>query len=237
MTDDRKAGLAFIAGSIGGMVTMAIHPTSAGVLTPAQFERLAVVSGIAHSLAMVSFLVMFLGSIGLTRRLAAREGERPDRLAIAGLVGFGFGAVALLLATAVSGFIVPDIMRHMIHDGAANVSQWRMIIDAVFQFNQAFARIYSVAASVAVMLWSVSALRNGGLGKVIAVYGCLIAPVLIVLIGVGHLRLNVHGMAVVVLAHAIWFVGVGVEMWRGTSDGNHASPVSEARPGHPGSEQ
>jgi heme A synthase len=234
MTDDRKAGLAFIAGSIGGMVTMAIHPTSAGVLTPAQFERLAVVSGIAHSLAMVSFLVMFLGSIGLTRRLAAREGERPDRLAISGLVGFGFGAVALLLATAVSGFIVPDIMRHMIRDGAANVSQWRMIIDAVFQFNQAFARIYSVAASVAVMLWSVSALRNGGLGKVVAVYGCLIAPVLIVLIGVGHLRLNVHGMAVVVLAHAIWFVGVGVEMWRGTSDGNHASPVSEARAGAPG---
>jgi heme A synthase len=234
MTDDRKAGLAFIAGSIGGMVTMAIHPTSGGVLTPAQFERLAVVSGIAHSLAMVSFLVMFLGSIGLTRRLAAREGERPDRLAISGLVGYGFGAVALLLATAVSGFIVPDIMRHMIRDGAANVSQWRMIIDAVFQFNQAFARIYSVAASVAVMLWSVSALRNGGLGKVIAVYGCLIAPVLIVLIGVGHLRLDVHGMAVVVLAHAIWFVGVGVEMWRGTSDGNDESQVSEVRAGASG---
>lgn len=232
MTDDRKAGLAFIAGSIGGMVTMAIHPTSAGVLTPAQFERLAVVSGIAHSLAMVSFLVMFLGAIGLTRRLAAREGERPDRLAISGLVGYGFGAVALLLATAVSGFIVPDIMRHMIRDGAANVSQWRMIIDAVFQFNQAFARIYSVAASAAVMLWSVSALLNGGFGKVIAVYGCLIAPVLIVLIGAGHLRLDVHGMAVVVLAHAIWFVGVGVAMWRGTG-GNDQSQVSETRPGTP----
>ncbi|HMG85436.1 MAG TPA: hypothetical protein VK574_06815 [Terracidiphilus sp.] len=233
MTDDRKAGLAFIAGSIGGMVTMAIHPTSAGVLTPAQFERLAVVSGIAHSLAMVSFLVMFLGAIGLTRRLAAREGERQDRLAISGLVGYGFGAVALLLATAVSGFIVPDIMRHMIRDGAANVSQWRMIIDAVFQFNQAFARIYSVAASVAVMLWSVSALRNGGLGKVIAVYGCLIAPVLIVLIGVGHLRLDVHGMAAVVLAHAIWFVGVGVEMWKAVSHVDIASQISEARPGAP----
>ena len=204
------------------------------MLTPAQFERLAVMSGIAHSLAMVSFLVMFLGSIGLTRRLAAREGSvRPDRLAITGLVGYGFGAVALLLATAVSGFIVPDIMRHMIRDGAANVSQWQMIISAVFQFNQAFARIYSVAASAAVMLWSVSALRNGGFGKVIAAYGCLVAPVLIVLIGVGHLRLDVHGMAVVVLAHAIWFVGVGVEMWKAVS-GNDESQVSEARPGAPG---
>jgi len=67
------------------------------------------------------------------------------------------------------------------------------------------------------------------LGKVIAVYGCLIAPVLIVLIGAGHLRLDVHGMAVVVLAHAIWFVGVGVQMWRNTSEGDINSQVSEAR--------
>ena len=234
MTDDRKAGLAFIAGSIGGMVTVAIHPTSGGVLTPAQFERLAVMSGIAHSLAMVSFLVMFLGSIGLTRRLAAREGSvRPDRLAITGLVGYGFGAVALLLATAVSGFVFSR--HHAAHDSRRCGECFpvaKMIISAVSSSTKR-SRSLSVAASAAVMLWSVSALRNGGFGKVIAAYGCLVAPVLIVLIGVGHLRLDVHGMAVVVLAHAIWFVGVGVEMWKAVS-GNDESQVSEARPGAPG---
>ena len=164
---------------------------------------------------MVSFLALFLGAMGLTRRLAVCEGSAmPDRLALAALTVFGFAAVALLLATAISGFIVPDIMRHMIRDAAANSLQWRVAIDAVFQFNQAFARIYSVAASGAILLWSVSVLRNGGLGRGIAIFGCIIAPTLIALIAIGHLRLDVHGMAVVVLAHALWFVIVGAQLWR-----------------------
>jgi hypothetical protein len=223
-TDDRKAGFAFLTGSLGGIVTMAIHPTGAGVLSPEQVEHLALISGIAHSLAMVSFLLMFLGGIGLTRRLASFEAEgREDRLALAGLVAYGFGVVALLLATAVSGFIIPDILLHSVHDPTANTPQWHMVVDAIFAFNQAFAKIYTVAASVAIVLWSASGLRNracdqsgkrGGLGRGIAVYGCVVAPVLIVLIAVGHLRLNVHGMAVVVLAHAIWFVVVGMQLVR-----------------------
>jgi hypothetical protein len=215
MTDDRKSGVALIAGSLGGLLTMAIHPTSAGALTPPQFEHLALVSAIAHTLAMVSFLALFLGAIGLTRRLFVCErSDTPDRLALAALTVYGFAAVALLMATAVSGFIVPDIMRHMIRDAAANSPQWHIVIDAVFQFNQAFARIYSVGASGAILLWSASVLRNGGLGRGIASYGCIIAPALIGLIGIGHLRLDVHGMAVVVFAHALWFVIVGAQLCR-----------------------
>ena len=197
---------------------MAIHPTGGGVLTPEQAERLALASGIAHTLAMVSFLLLFLGAIGLTRRLAQKDSSTsPDRLAIAAIAVYGFAAMALLLATAVSGFIMPDLIRHMMHDNAANGPQWRMILDAVFAFNQAFARIYSVAASVAILLWSASALRHGGVNRGIATYGCIAAVVLTVLIAVGHLRLNVHGMAVVVLAQAIWFVLAGIHLMRDKS--------------------
>ena len=219
MTDDRKAGIALLLGSLGGIVTMAIHPVGSSMLTPAQIEHLSLLSAVAHTLAMVSFLAIFLGAIQLMRRLAAREApHHPDRLAIAGLVTYGFAAAALLIAAAVSGFIVPDIMRLMSRDSAANAPQWENVISAVFQFNQAFARIYSVAASVAIVLWSASALRNGGLGRFIAIYGCIIPPILIALIAVGHIRLNVHGMAAVALTHTIWFAVVGVEMYRHTPE-------------------
>jgi Flp pilus assembly protein TadB len=101
----------------------------------------------------------------------------------------------------------------------ANAPQWNIVIDAVFQFNQAFARIYCVAASAAVLLWSASALKNVSAGdsvpgRGIAIYGCAIAVIVPVLIAVGHLRLNVHGMAVVVAAHSIWFVGTGWQLYR-----------------------
>jgi hypothetical protein len=215
MTDDRKSGIALIAGSLGGLLTMAIHPVGGGSLTPGQVEHLALVSAIAHSLAMVSFLVMFLGGCGLTRRLAASaRTPDPDRLAFAAIVTFGLACVAGLIATAVSGFIVPSILRHMVHDDAAAAPQYHLIVDAVFQFNQAFASIFSVAASGAIALWSLSALRHGGIGRGIAIYGCVVAALLSAGIVVGHLRLNVHGMAVVVLGQAIWFLVTGAQLCR-----------------------
>jgi len=213
MTDNRKSGLALIAGSVGGIVTMAIHPTSGGVLTPAQFERLATVSAVAHSLAIVSFVVMLLGAIGLSVRLAS-----PDRLAFSAVIIFAVGAVAILIATSVSGFIVPNIMKQMIKDTPAAAPQWHIVISAIFQINQAFASIYTVAASFAIGLWSISALRSGGLLRGIAIYGCVIAPVVILAICSGRLRLDVHGMAVVVFSQAIWFIVAGTQLWHETRD-------------------
>jgi hypothetical protein len=211
MTDNRKSGLALIAGSVGGIVTMAIHPTSAGVLTPAQFERLATVSAIAHSLAIASFVLMLLGAIGLSMRLTA-----PDRLAFSGMIVFALGTVAILIAASVSGFIVPNIMKQMIKDTQGAAPQWHIVIAAIFQINQAFASIYTVAASVAIGLWSISALRNGGMLRGIAIYGCATAPFLVLAICSGRLRLNVHGMAVVVFSQAIWFIAAGTQLWHDT---------------------
>jgi hypothetical protein len=225
MTDDRKSGIALIAGSLGGIFTMAIHPTAGTSMSPGFAAHLASVSAIAHSIAMVSILVLFLGTCGLTRRLAAFAGTpNPDRLAFAGVVTFGFACVAILIAATVSGFIVPAILRHMVRDGAATVPQYHLIVDAIFQFNQAFARIYSVASSAAIALWSVSALRNGGMARGIALYGCVVAALLAAGIVVGHLRLDVHGMAVVVLGHAIWFTLTGAQLCRRQSQ---PAPVAD----------
>jgi hypothetical protein len=111
-------------------------------------------------------------------------------------------------------------MRQMVRDSAAAAPQWRIAIASVFQINQAFSRIYSVAASAAILLWSVSSLRNGGLSRFVGVYGCVVAPLIAALVIVGHLRMNVHGFTAVVLSQAIWFVVAGVEMCR-----KEAAPV------------
>ena len=206
-TDDRKAGIALIAGSIGGIVTMAVHPRGGGSLSAAQVPHLALVSGAAHSLALVSVLLLFLGACGVARRLAA-----ADRLSFAAIVTFGFACVAIMIAGAVSGFIIPDIMKHMIRDVPTAAPQWHIVMDGVFQINQAFSRIFSVAASIAIILWSASALRNGGLGRRVAIYGCIISPLIILGIAIGHLRLDVHGMTVVMVGQVIWFILVGSQL-------------------------
>ena len=221
MTDDRKAGIALIAGSLGGILTMAIHPTGTASLTAEQVAHLSITSGAAHSLAMVSVLALFLGTCGLARRLAA-----ADRISFAAIVTYGFACVAIMIAAAVSGFIVPGIWKHMVRDVPEATHQWQMVITGIFQINQAFARVYSVGASMAIIFWSVSALRNGGLGRNVAIYGCVVSPLIILGIGIGHLRLDVHGMMVVMLGHVIWFIVVGVQL------GGGASSALPAKDGH-----
>jgi uncharacterized membrane protein YoaK (UPF0700 family) len=61
-------------------------------------------------------------------------------------------------------------------------------------------------------------LRHGRLSRGIAIYGCIIAPLLILAVCSGHLTPNVHGMAIVVFTQAIWFITVGVQL------SNHDSP-------------
>jgi hypothetical protein len=203
---------------------MALHPTASVSLSAEQASRLMETSGVAHSIGMVSVLLLFLGACGLTRRIAA-----ADRLSFAAIVTFGFACVAVFIAMAVNGFIIPAIMKRMVSDIPAAAHQWQIVVVGILQINQAFARIYSVATSLATILWSVSALRNLGLGRGVAIYGCVVAPLTILGIGIGHLRPDVHGMAVIFLGQAIWFILVGSQLHSRPANGA-LSPGDSVRP-------
>jgi hypothetical protein len=117
---------------------------------------------------MVSFLLLFLGTCGIERR--------QDRLGLSALVTFAFACIAGLIATAVSGFIVPSIMQHMAQDAPANARIWQIAIDSTFQINQAFAKIFSVATALAIALWSIAALRNQSLSRSTAIPTAVSSP-------------------------------------------------------------
>jgi hypothetical protein len=213
---------------------MAIHPQGSGGLTTPRYQHLATASAIAHGIAIVSMAVFTLGALGLTRRLTAIElrhsPSEPDRLSLSAFVAYNFAIVAILIAATVSGFIVPRLFLMMSHDTIQTqpfvTPTWHIVIAAIFQFNQAFSRIYTVAASAAIILWSASALRNAtpslltdappipGLTRTLSLYGCISGAILVALIFAGHLRLDVHGMTAVVLVQAIWFLLAGSQLSR-----------------------
>lgn len=209
MTDNRKSGIALIAGSVGGLLVMAMHPSASAALPAEQVQRLMSLSGAVHSIALVSFLVLFLGACGLAQQLA-----RADRLSSVALITFGFACVGVMVAASISGFVVPNIFKLMAHDVPAAARQWQIVIAGIFQINQAFALIYSMGISLAIILWSFAALRNGGLGRGVAAYGCLMAAVIILGIIVGRLRFDVRGMSAIWFGQAIWFIVVGSQLYR-----------------------
>lgn len=207
MKDETLGGIALIAGSIGGIVTMAMHPTGHEMLEPGAFDALARRNVIAHALAIASTPVLFLGALALSSRLAA-----PGRCALAALVTYGFAGAAVLIAATASGLVAPICMRELLDAAAAERATWHVLLEYNGAVNQAFAKVFTVGSSVAIVLWSVAIARTRGLPVVLGVYGLVLGSVTIAALVSGHLRLNLHGMGLVILGQGIWFVTAGVNL-------------------------
>ncbi len=204
MTDDRLGGIALIAGSVGTIVTMALHPTGHDLFEPGQLEPVSQLNMGAHALGILSMPMLFLGALAVARRVA-----EPHRLGISGLVVYGFALAAGMAAATVSGFIAPDLAREMVAADVEPDESWGLLFHYNGMLNQAFASVLVIASSVAILLWSAAIVKTGALARGIGVYGLFLSPVIILALLSGHLRLDVHGFGMVVLGQSIWFIVTG----------------------------
>jgi hypothetical protein len=210
MTDNRMSGLALIAGSAGMIITMSLHPT--GHIAAAQMEpMLRMLIGV-HALALACVPVLFLGTWGLSRRMAS-----PDRLAVMGLVVYSFALLAVMNAAVADGLVTPSVLRQIVASAGtpAAIDGWRMISKYNFYVNQGYAQVFVVASSVAILLWSVSIFRGRTLGRGLGFYGCILGVATLAALFSGHLNLDAHGFGAVVFGQAAWFVVAGLMLWGG----------------------
>jgi hypothetical protein len=207
MKDNRLGGIALIIGAVSGMITMSLHPVAgAHPITPAQFEKIAMLMIGVHVLAIAGIPFSFLGALALTQRL-----DSPGRIAMTGLVIYGLGLVAVMIAPAMSGLVGTEIIRKMIaHAG----EQWHALMEYNFLINQAFAKIFVVASCSAVALWSFMIIKSRALSIALGIYGLLLGPVIVIAMIIGVLSLDVHGFGLVIFSQAIWFIVAGILLLR-----------------------
>ena len=220
MKDNRKSGVALIAGSVTGIIIMVLHPTGHDLFASGQLESAARMLVAVHAVALASLPILFLGAWGLSRYL-----ESPDCFSMAALVTYTFALIAVMNAAVADGLIAPALARQMAAAAPSSAEMWHMVLNYNFRQNQAFAQLYVVASSVAIALWSVSTLRSGKLARGVAVYGAILAPVTLVALFSGHLRLNAHGFGMVMLCEGIWFVIVGVLLFKSEKKEFPAAPA------------
>lgn len=206
MTDNRKSGLALIVGSAGMLITMAVHP--GGMISPAAVESMARKLTAVHSLALLTLPLLLLGALGLSHWLKA-----PDRLAIAAFVLYALAIVAVMQAAVADGLVAPNVLRRLVEASTDARANWQIVFRYNFEVNQAYARLYAVASSLAVALWSILLLRPATRARGAAIFGFVITAVTILAVASGKLSLDVHGFGAVVLGQAIWFVAVGLRLW------------------------
>lgn len=216
MSDDRLGGIALFAGTGALLVTMAAHPTGRDFST--QSQGIVLLNMLVHTLGIASMPVSLLGGIALWRRL-----DDSRRLALSALVFFGLAMVAGTCAATISGFVAPNIIRRMQTAAAGDARYWDAVSHLSWWMNQAFARVLVLATWTAILLWSVAMRRTQRLIPWVANYGLVLAPLVLLVVGLGHIQLDVHGFGAVVLLQSVWFVAAGVGLYRLPAVENPAS--------------
>jgi hypothetical protein len=210
MRYDRIGGLALIAAPLASLVMMAFHPTGAALRR--DFASVAPINAAVHTLAIAVSVATFFGALALSRALPGREAA-----ATAGIVAFAFGSVAVMFAAIASGFIAPALIEHAHGADEAAAAAYRPVHTFTFLLNQAWAKVYVVTSSVAIVFWSAAMLRSAGFSRALAVYGLVLGVVAAGVTLAGALRMDIHGFGAVVLGQTIWFVAAGVALVRGAT--------------------
>lgn len=178
MHSTQRAGLALIVGAVAILGVTAVHPTG----------REAAGGGygfstLVHAVAILAELVLLLGTLGLTARLAQSRDT-----AVAAFVCYAAATMLLIVAAIAAGWLDPSI--------AATI-------------NRSFATVGFGLSAIAMALWSVAMWRTR-LSRAAGAFG--IATATFTLFGVGHgVGLELHGFGgAVMIAFALWMGWAGL---------------------------
>jgi len=193
-TEERRAAIALLIGVIAPLLIMGMHPTGADITIGG--ARLVLINHMVHGVSLAAQPVVFLGLLGLWRRL------RSD-VATAALVFYAFGIVAILSAAVLSGFVAPEVVAE------------RPLLFYTGQLNQGFAKVSVAAIGASLILWGV-ALR---FARLPAAAGVIIGAVLVLGVLTGWLHLSASGIVIVTLLQGIWLILVAALLLRGGFNG------------------
>lgn len=208
MDDDKNAGWMLIVGTLISFITMAMHPTAHLMLD--DFARYAPRNVIAHGIALVAVPLTLVGYGALARRLQPHSGAWA-RLGHACLA-IAQGAVSV--AAVASGLVATTMASRILASTGTEQDLARALLGYTGAINQAFAAVFVVGWSVAMVVWSVAILRRAALPRALGWYGLVVGTVLLAVTALGRLRLDVHHFGLIVLAQGVWTLAAGAQLVR-----------------------
>jgi len=200
MQRDVASGVLLLIGALAGLLIMLLHPTGAEVGAATPGHGMDLLNRLVHGFALAVTPAVFLGLLGFARAL----GHSP--LSTAALVVWGYGAVAVMSAAVASGYVTPSSM----HGTAAPEA----FAHYSYLWNQGYANVNVAASGAAMVLFGLAMLRHPFGLRGPAILGIVIGAGLVLGIVTGHLRLNLHGFGLVMLAEAIWLAWLAVVLFR-----------------------
>lgn len=211
---DRTAGLAIAAAAIISTVAVAMDRGTSGHNQQEILQGIAALQPLkewVHAIAMASVTAMAFGYTVLARKL---DLHRPT--ALAGLLLYLLGCVAMFGATLIDGFIIP----HLAVDGAKATPErvafsYNLIHYAGIALNDA-AKLGWVLQAVGTLAWSMQLLRMRGLARTAGVVGLLSSGLVVALVVVADTNLGMTALLSILVAQLLWNLAAAVLLYRGS---------------------
>jgi hypothetical protein len=205
----RLSGWALIAGSVGILVTLFLHPNERGLFDPSQIESVRRTTIIVHSVALFALPLLFMGALGLSRRIGWDSAS-----AVAALIIYAFALGAMMNAIVIDGLVTPGLARAIVKAGPGESEAWKIALNHNGLLDAAFMNVFLMASSLAIVLWSVAIVRSGAFARAIGVYGCLLGAGTMMAQAAGLLSRSLHLFFLVLIGQAIWFLANGAQLCR-----------------------
>ena len=200
---------ALIVGTMGYLLTMALHPVGIDNASAEVLARQNQISIAVHSLGLLSVPLVVFGFVGLSARVGWTRASTQFAFIV-----YAISAVALGLAAVASGLVAPALIQQTIGAGSESLAQLKTMLEYNWQFNQACAKVFVVGASLAIIAWSYAIASMGRFERVVAWFGWLVGVASLAALFSGHVRLDVHGFGLIVLLQAVWNICVGISLQR-----------------------
>ena len=146
-TLERKTGISLTVFITLLLFTMVLHPAGGSVEHMIKITRIIVIT---HAIAIFSLPFGWMGFWGLTRKIGMEHFGSTLALVIA-----SFGLVAIMLAGATNGLVLPLFLQLYKDATPQNISSIKPILQYGYAVNQAFDYIYTGAFCFAIHCWSV----------------------------------------------------------------------------------
>lgn len=205
MQSSRLAGLTVIIGTCCAVITMALHPSGAEILRA--YEDTLFRNTVAHGLALFAVPLLLFGMREFSHGLA-RDGE--DATARLAWMVYACASGCVVIAGTASGLISPAMARRVLD--APETAHWSALFTYTGVVNQSFATLYVIGLGLAMLLWSSTAWRRSALPRWLAGLGAVVGAAFVLLMLGGRPHLDVHTFGAIVLAQAVWFLGVGFRL-------------------------
>lgn len=208
----RVGGIVILIGSLLMVFAMLHHPTGHahdfGDFVD-KVDSIRTVNALVHGSA-IAVMIMFV--FGFSWLSTCIGWNRPAvRMA---MIVYTLGAVGMIVAAMVSGFIVPFFLERYAQAPFSEAEIAKAVLDMLRNVNRAFDQLGVCAMSIGVVCWSISILNHPRRDWLTGVLGLLVGGGGLVGMFTGHLAATVQGIISFVLLQALWNIAVSIQMIR-----------------------